>query len=93
MSRRKGDMSVVDKKKMVNRISRAEGQLRGISRMLEEDRDCREVVIQLAAVKASVEKIIHLMVTENLMNCVIEDGEEISREKLQEALDLIFRIK
>ena len=86
-------MSVVDKKKMVNRISRAEGQLRGISRMLEEDRDCREVVIQLAAVKASVEKIIHLMVTENLMNCVIEDGEEISREKLQEALDLIFRIK
>lgn len=84
---------MVDKKKMVNRISRAEGQLRGISRMLEEDRDCREVVIQLAAVKASVEKIIHLMVTENLMNCVIEDGEEISREKLQEALDLIFRIK
>lgn len=84
---------MVDKKKMVNRISRAEGQLRGISRMIEEDRDCREVVIQLAAVKASVEKIIHLMVTENLMNCVIEDGEEISREKLQEALDLIFRIK
>lgn len=84
---------MVDKKKMVNRISRAEGQLRGISRMIEEDRDCREVVIQLAAVKASVEKIIHLMVTENLMNCVIEDGEEISREKLQEALDLNFRIK
>ena len=39
---------MVDKKKMINRISRAEGQLRGITKMLEEERDCREVVIQLA---------------------------------------------
>lgn len=84
---------MVDKKKMINRINRAEGQLRGITKMIEEDRDCRDVVIQLAAVKASVEKVIHLMVTENLLNCVIEDGEEVSREKLEEALDLIFRIK
>ncbi|SDJ30556.1 metal-sensing transcriptional repressor [Proteiniclasticum ruminis] len=84
---------MVDKKKMINRISRAEGQLRGITKMLEEERDCREVVIQLAAVKASVEKVIHLMVTENLMNCVVKDGEEVSKEKLEEALELIFRIK
>lgn len=84
---------MVDNKKMINRINRAEGQLRGITKMIEEDRDCRDVVIQLAAVKASVEKVIHLMVTENLLNCVIEEGEEVSREKLEEALDLIFRIK
>jgi len=84
---------LADKQKMMNRIHRAEGQLRGISKMIEEERDCKEVVIQLAAVKASVEKVIHLMVTENLLNCVVKEGEEIGKEQLEEALALIFKIK
>ena len=58
---------MVDRKKLINRVNRAEGQLRGIVKMMEEERECRDVVIQLAAVKASVEKIIHIIVTENLM--------------------------
>ena len=84
---------MVDRKKLINRVNRAEGQLRGIVKMMEEERECRDVVIQLAAVKASVEKIIHIIVTENLMECMIKDGEEVGKEQLEDALDLIFRIK
>ena len=84
---------MVDRKKLINRVNRAEGQLRGIVKMMEEERECRDVVIQLAAVKASVEKIIHIIVTENLMECMIKDGEEVGKEQLEEALDLILKIK
>lgn len=84
---------MVDRKKLINRVSRAEGQLRGIVKMMEEERECRDVVIQLAAVKASVEKIIHIIVTENLMECMIKDGEEVRKEQLEDALDLILKIK
>jgi DNA-binding FrmR family transcriptional regulator len=83
----------VDRKKLINRVNRAEGQLRGIVKMMEEERECRDVVIQLAAVKASVEKIIHIIVTENLMECMIKDGEEVGKEQLEDALDLILKIK
>lgn len=84
---------MVDRKKLINRVNRAEGQLRGIVKMMEEERECRDVVIQLAAVKASVEKIIHVIVTENLMECMIKDGEEVGKEQLEDALDLILKIK
>ena len=84
---------MVDRKKLINRVNRAEGQLRGIVKMMEEERECRDVVIQLAAVKASVEKIIHIIVTENLMECMIKDGEEVRKEQLEDALDLIMKIK
>ncbi|HBW12355.1 MAG TPA: cytoplasmic protein [Proteiniclasticum sp.] len=84
---------MVDRKKLINRVNRAEGQLRGIVKMMEEERECRDVVIQLAAVKASVEKIIHIIVTENLMECMIKDGEEVGKEQLEDALDLILKIK
>lgn len=84
---------MADKKKLMNRLNRTEGQIRGITKMIEEDRDCREVVIQLAAVRAGVDRVISLMVTENLMNCVLSDTDEIDKKQLEAALELIFKLK
>lgn len=80
-----------DKKSYTNRLSRVEGQIRGISRMIDEDRGCQDVVTQLSAVKAGIDKIITLMVTENLMNCVSEENAEDQKEKVKIALNLIFK--
>jgi DNA-binding FrmR family transcriptional regulator len=80
-----------DKKSYINRLSRLEGQIRGISKMLEEDRSCQDVVTQLSAVKAGIDKVIALMVTENLMTCVAEENTEDQREKVEQALKLIFK--
>ncbi|MBO1264610.1 metal-sensing transcriptional repressor [Proteiniclasticum sp. SCR006] len=77
----------------MNRLSRTEGQIRGITKMIEEDRDCREIVIQLAAVRAGVDRVINLIVTENLMSCVLSDTDEIDKKQLEEALELIFKLK
>ncbi|WP_242694051.1 metal-sensitive transcriptional regulator [Proteiniclasticum aestuarii] len=84
---------MADKKKLMNRLSRTEGQIRGITKMIEEDRDCREIVIQLAAVRAGVDRVINLIVTENLMSCVLSDTDEIDKKQLEEALELIFKLK
>ena len=82
---------MADKKSYINRLSRLEGQIRGISKMLEEDRSCQDVVTQLSAVKAGIDKVIALMVTENLMTCVAEENTEEHRDKVEQALKLIFK--
>ena len=84
---------MADKKKLMNRLSRTEGQIRGITKMIEENRDCREIVIQLAAVRAGVDRVINLIVTENLMSCVMSDTDEIDKKQLEDALELIFKLK
>jgi len=89
-----GDRILADKKKIINRLNRTEGQIRGVSKMIDEGRDCREVVIQLAAVRAGIDRVIHLIVTENLMNCVMDDpNEKIDKKQLEDALELIFKLK
>lgn len=52
--------------KMVNRLKRAEGQMRGVQKMMSEGQPCRDVMTQLAAVRASVDKIMGVMAAENL---------------------------
>lgn len=80
-----------DRKVYINRLSRVEGQIRGISRMIEEDRGCQDVVTQLSAVKAGIDKIITMMVTENLMSCVANENADDQRDKVEAALKLIFK--
>ena len=52
--------------KYITRLKRSEGQLRGIQKMMEEERDCVDIITQLTAVRSSVDRIIELMITENL---------------------------
>lgn len=78
-------------KQYINRLNRVEGQIRGITKMLEDDRECKEIVTQLSAVKAGIDKIITMIVSDNLMTCVAGDSEDTKREKLEEALRLIFK--
>ncbi len=84
---------MADKKKLINRLNRTEGQIRGITKMIEESRDCKDIVIQLAAVRAGLDRVINLIVTENLMNCMFEDTDEIDKRQLEEAIELILKLK
>ena len=56
--------------KYITRLKRSEGQLRGIQRMIEEERDCIDIITQLSAVRSSVDRVIELLITENLMECI-----------------------
>ena len=58
------------KSKYITRLKRSEGQLRGIQKMIEEERDCIDIITQLSAVRSSVDRVIELLITENLMECI-----------------------
>jgi len=74
---------------VVNRLKRAQGQLAGVLQMLEEGRDCAEVVTQLAAVSRALDKAGFAIIASGLEQCIRagEDG-ELDREKLEKVVPL-----
>ncbi len=70
--------------KLINRLKRAEGQLRGIQAMMTEGRDdCAEVVTQLSAVEASVKRVMGMIITENISQKMTETPDEALRSSLK----------
>ena len=70
--------------KVIHRLRRAEGQLAGVVRMLEESRDCADVVTQLAAVSRALDKAGFALIASGLQQCIAagEDG-AIDKDKLE----------
>ncbi|WP_051935693.1 metal-sensitive transcriptional regulator [Deinococcus sp. YIM 77859] len=58
-------------KSLQNRLSRVEGHVRGVSRMLENGSSCDEVLVQLAAIKAAIVKVEGLLLEDHIDSCVI----------------------
>ncbi|RLQ96714.1 metal-sensitive transcriptional regulator [Falsibacillus albus] len=80
-------------KEVKNRLKRVEGQLKGVLRMMDEQKDCSNVVTQLSAVKGALERTIGVIVSENLEQCVrnnIEKGEE-TETLVKEAVQLLVK--
>lgn len=67
-----------DKERLVNRLRRIEGQVRGLQRMVEDGRDCADVVVQLAAVRAALDRAGNHLVTSSLRACL--QGATLPRE-------------
>ncbi|TDW25277.1 DNA-binding FrmR family transcriptional regulator [Breznakia blatticola] len=74
--------------KIVNRIKRSEGQLHGILKMLEEEKDCKDIVNQLSAVRSSVDRIIALIVVNNLKQL---SDTNASENDIEEAVELLMK--
>ena len=74
---------------VVNRIKRAQGQLAGVLRMLEEGRDCEDVVTQLAAVSKALDRAGFAVVATGLRQCIVNgDGPDRLDTKKMEKLFL-----
>ncbi|RTR36315.1 metal-sensitive transcriptional regulator [Robertmurraya yapensis] len=79
---------------MKNRVKRIEGQLRGILKMMEEDKDCKEVITQLSAVRSGIDRTIGVIVSSNLVECVQKaesEGEKSMEELVKEAVNLLVK--
>ena len=82
-----------DNKDIINRLKRAEGQLRGIQKMIEDDKECIDIVTQLTAVRSSINRTMSIVIS-NKINQIIENpvkDKEKQEEKLQKALELIIK--
>ncbi|KIL50941.1 MULTISPECIES: metal-sensitive transcriptional regulator [Jeotgalibacillus] len=79
--------------KVKNRVKRIEGQLKGILRMMEEEQDCKDVIVQLSAARTAIDRTMGVIVSSNLVECVRkanEDGEDTDA-LVQEAVNLLVK--
>lgn len=75
-----------------NRLRRADGQLQGILKMVDEGRECQDILTQLAAVRSGVERMMGVVVAENVKQCIAEDQLTADQQaELQTALDLVVK--
>ena len=63
-------MSAATRKQLIKRLQRLEGQARGVRRMLEEERDCHDILTQLAAIRGAAHQVSVMVVKEYALNCV-----------------------
>lgn len=82
-----------EKKNMLNRLKRAEGQLRGIQKMIDEEQECIDIVTQLSAVRSSINSIMGLVIAQKVQACIEHpsDNPEEQETRLQEAINLIVK--
>ncbi|MCF6139399.1 metal-sensitive transcriptional regulator [Pseudalkalibacillus berkeleyi] len=78
---------------MKNRVKRIEGQVRGLLKMMEEEKDCKDLVTQMSAVRSALDRTIGLVVGSNLEQCVREQMSkgESTDEMIQEAVNLLVK--
>ena len=81
-------------KKLVNRLSRIEGQIRGIKKMVEEDAYCTDILIQVAAVNAALNSFNKELLASHIKTCVAEDirnGKDETIDELVSTLQKLMR--
>lgn len=81
------------RKKVMDRLSRIEGHIRGIKKMVEEDRDCPDLLHQLAAVKAAINKTGELILEDHIESCLMDAVNEGTTETyVKELKDAISKL-
>lgn len=83
---KKTERAEKDKKKLVNRLSRIEGQIRGIKKMIENDPYCNDVLIQSAAVGAAINAFNRELLSNHIHSCVVRDIREGKDEVVDELM-------
>ncbi|MCT8975984.1 metal-sensitive transcriptional regulator [Clostridium sp. CX1] len=84
------EVKVVSKKDIQTRLRRIEGQIKGIEKMVEGDVCCKDVLIQVAAVRAAINKVGALVLENYAKTCLIcGDGEKTPEEKIEELVSTL----
>lgn len=79
---------------VISRLARIEGHIRGVKRMVEENKDCPDILLQIAAVRAALDKVGQIILGDHIETCVVhavKDGEEKKAvEELKTAIARFF---
>lgn len=83
-------MTYDDKVKI--RLKKADGQINAVLRMMEEGKDCKDVITQLSAVRSAIDRAIGIIVAENLVDCINETQSKDEQDVLvKQAIDLLVK--
>ncbi|MBL8670751.1 MAG: metal-sensitive transcriptional regulator [Alphaproteobacteria bacterium] len=90
-------MSESRRKTRINRLSRLEGQVRGVARMVEEDRYCIDIITQIRATRAALARVEEEILRDHVEHCVahaIASGDAAERQqKIDELMDVVSRVR
>ena len=76
-------------KAVLNRLSRAIGHLQSVRRMVEDGRDCSEVLIQIAAVRAAINNIGKVILQDHIQHCIVDAVEQDDAQALEDLCQAI----
>ena len=79
-------------KDLLNRLSRSEGQVRGIRRMVENDAYCPDILVQVSAVNAALNSFNKVLLSEHIRTCVSEDIREGKDETIDELVTVLRKL-
>jgi len=77
---------------IVNRLSRIEGHVRSIKAMVEEDRDCADILVQLAAVRSAINRVGRVVLEDHVESCLLEAAREGEADEMWAELKDAFRV-
>ncbi len=81
-------------KAVLNRMARIIGHMQAVKKMVEDGRDCSEVLIQLSAVDAAIKSVSRVILKDHMEHCIVDaikTGDNESIENLNKAIDQIFK--
>lgn len=80
--------SVETKKNLTNRLNRINGQVNGVKKMIEEDSYCNDILIQLSAIKNSVQSLSNELLDSHLRTCITTDLQKGNLDAVDEVVNL-----
>lgn len=80
-------------KNIINRLKTIKGHIAGVERMVEEGKCCNDVLLQLAAIKASVHKVGLVLMEDSAMNCLAPDDDsgKVDREEMEKIIKTLIQ--
>lgn len=81
-----------EKVKLMKRLNVIEGQVRGVKQMIEEDRYCDDVLIQISAIQSSLKSLGNAILKNHLSTCVVEEIKNDKLEVIDDIIDLFGRL-
>lgn len=86
------DRDAEEKKKLINRLSRIEGQIRGIKGMIEEDAYCPDIIVQASAAGAAINSFNKELLANHVKSCVAQDIRDGNDETIDELLAVLQKL-
>lgn len=84
--------TIEENKAYSKRLNRIEGQVRGINKMIETNRDCKEVLVQLSAINAAIKNLSSDIFEAHMKTCMLNDIKNERYESIDEVMDLYKRL-
>jgi CsoR family transcriptional regulator, copper-sensing transcriptional repressor len=81
-----------NKEELINRLRRISGQVGGVERMVEEERYCIDVLTQVAAIQAALDKVALSLLDDHALHCVVGATEENREEMTEEMMGAVGRL-